>query len=87
MSHYVPSIGKLVGAVFSDSNGSKFSEGTELRACSRTSLKPDDERNSLILIFNAVAVSTEEAVIHSGLPFAVIPIDFLIALINKLIPE
>jgi hypothetical protein len=87
VAHDVPGLGKLVGSIFSHSDGSKLGECSELRTGAGSSLQPKDEGDSLIGYCDAVRMRSEEAVVHSGLSLGVVPVDFLIAFINNTLPE
>ena len=69
------------------SDRAELGKRTELRTASRSTLKPDDEGDSLVGDCDAVCLRTEKAVIHSGLPLGVVPVNFFIACIRGEVPE
>lgn len=87
MAQNVPRWHTLKCFIFSDSNRSYLSESSKLRACTWPTLQPYDQRDSRIRHSNAVWVGPKKAVIHSRLSFGIMPINLLISLMMKVVPE
>lgn len=77
--HDVPCLRQEGSFVLVDADGSQLSEGAELRTASGSTLQPYDEGNACIRDGDAMSIGGEEAVVHAGLAFGVVPIDLLIS--------
>lgn len=60
------------------SDGTDLSESTKLRAASRSTLKPNDERYCIRGSENIMVHGSEKSIKHAAFAFRIIPIDFLI---------
>lgn len=87
MPHDVPGLRQDRSLLFVDSDGTQLGECAELRASSRSSLQPDDERDTRVGDGDAVSVGGEEAVVHAGLSLGVVPVDLLVASMREVVPE
>lgn len=64
VAHYVPGTGEFLEAVFRDSDRSIFGVSTKLRACSRSSLEPENERHFRVFLSGSVFICGEHAIVH-----------------------
>ena len=79
MSECAPSLGEEFSLSIDDSDGSVLGECSELGATTWSSLKPNDERNSIIFFSEVVTHCAEELIEHLGLALGMVPIDLLVA--------